>query len=87
MFAPWMSRAEAGTLRIASISVDPSGRGKRLVTFRVDLSDRRETMTMSVLVPNERDDSAVRDFGIARAKDFARQFAELPSGSFPIDIA
>ena len=44
-------------------------------------------MTMSVLVPNERDDSAVRDFGIARAKDFARQFAELPSGSFPIDIA
>jgi hypothetical protein len=36
-------------------------------------------MTVNVLVPNERDESAVREFGIARAKDFARRFAELPS--------
>jgi len=36
-------------------------------------------MTLSVQVPNERDDSAIREFGIARAKDFARRFSELPS--------
>jgi len=72
-------RAEAGSVRVASICVDPCDRGKRLVAVRVDLGDRHETMTMSVLVPNERDESAVREFGIARAKDFARRFAELPS--------
>jgi hypothetical protein len=36
-------------------------------------------MTMSVLVANERDESAVRECAIARAKDFARRFAELGS--------
>jgi hypothetical protein len=69
-------------VRVASITVAPCDRGKRLVTVRVDLGDRRETMTVNVLVPNERDESAVREFGIARAKDFARRFAELsPAGS------
>jgi hypothetical protein len=67
--------------------MDPCDRGKRLVTVRVDLGDRREIMTINVLVPNERDEGAVREFGIARAKDFARHFAELPSGSFPMGIA
>jgi hypothetical protein len=75
-----MRRAEVGILRIESISVESCDRGKRLVTVRVDLDDRPETMTVSVLVPNERDESAVREFGIARAKDFARRFAEMPSG-------
>jgi hypothetical protein len=70
-------RAEAGSVRIASVSVDPCDRGKRLVTVRVDLGDRHESMTMSVVVPNEGDESTVREFGIARAKDFARRFAEL----------
>jgi hypothetical protein len=37
---------------------------------RVDLGDRLETMTLTVVV-------AVREFGIARAKDIARRFAEL----------
>jgi hypothetical protein len=72
-------RAEAVNVRITSISVDPCDRGKRLVTLRVDLGHPHETITLSVLVPNERDDNAVREFGIARAKDFARRFAELPS--------
>jgi hypothetical protein len=75
-------RAEAGSVRVASISVALCDRGKRLVTVRVDLGARRETMTVNVLVPNEREESAVREFGIARAKDFARRFAELsPAGS------
>jgi hypothetical protein len=29
-------------------------------------------------VANERDESAAREVGLARAKDFARRFAELP---------
>jgi hypothetical protein len=62
-------------VRITSISVDPCDRGKRLVTVRVELGDRRETLTISVLVPNERDESAIREFGLARAKDFARRVA------------
>jgi hypothetical protein len=66
-------------VRVASVSVDPSDRGKRLVTVRVDLGDRHESVTMSVVVPNEGDDSAIREFGIARAKYFARRFSELPS--------
>jgi hypothetical protein len=67
-------------VRIASVTVDPCARAKRPVTVRVELSDRQETMTMSVVVPNDHDEGAVREFGIARAKDFARRFAELPSG-------
>ena len=54
--------------------------------MRVDRSDRQETMTMSVVVPNEHDEGAVREFGIARAKDLARRFAELPSGNFQIEV-
>jgi hypothetical protein len=74
-------------VRITSVTVDPCGRGKRLVTVRVDLSDRQESMAMSVVVPNEPDEGAVREFGIARAKDFARGFAELPSGNYQIERA
>ena len=73
-------------VRIASVTVDPCGRGKRLVTVRVDLSDRQETMTMSVVVPSEHDEGVVGEFGIARAKDFARRFAEH-SGNFQIERA
>jgi hypothetical protein len=71
--------AETVNMRITSISVDPCDRGRRLVTLRVDLGRPHETMTLSVRVPNERDNSAIREFGIARAKDFARRFSELPS--------
>src|SRR4051812_5174222 len=53
-------RAEAGSVRVASVSVDPCDRGKRLVTVRVDLGHRRETMTINVLVPNERDEREIR---------------------------
>ena len=34
-------------------------------------------MTINVVVPNERDDKAAQEYGVARAKDFARQFASL----------
>jgi hypothetical protein len=74
-------------VRITSVTVDPCGRGKRLVTMRVDLSDRQATVTMSIVVANEHDEGVVREFGIARAKDFARGFAELPSGNFQIERA
>jgi hypothetical protein len=70
-------------VRIASVTVDPCGRAKRLVTVRVELSDRQETMTMSVVVPNEHDEGAVLEFGIARAKDFARGFRRAALGELP----
>jgi hypothetical protein len=34
-------------------------------------------MTIAVVVSNEKDESATREGGIARAKDFAREFANL----------
>jgi hypothetical protein len=34
-------------------------------------------MTTAVVVSDEKDESAIRECGIARAKDFARRFANL----------
>jgi hypothetical protein len=42
---------------------------KALVNIIVEFSGPTETMTLTVIVPNEGDE------GIARAKDFALQFA------------
>jgi hypothetical protein len=71
-------RAEAVNVRITSISVDPCDRGKRLVTLRVDFGHPHETMTLSVRVSNERDDSAIREFGIARARISLGGFRNCP---------
>ena len=43
------------------------------LTVRVHLAGLTENMTINVVVP--RDDDGVREAAIARAKDFARQFA------------
>jgi hypothetical protein len=64
-------------VRVSTTSADPCGRGKRLVTVRVDLGDRLETMTLTVVVQDDRDETGVREFGIARAKNIARRFAEM----------
>ena len=34
-----------------------------------------ETMTLTVIVPNEGDEATLKEQGIAKAKDFALQFA------------
>jgi hypothetical protein len=67
-------------MHVTSVNVDSTaacGREKRLVTVCVKLSEPKETMTINVVVPNERDDQAAQEYGVARAKDFARQFASL----------
>jgi hypothetical protein len=70
-----------GQMHVTSVNVDSTdacGREKRLVTVCVKLSGPRETMTINVVVPQERDDQAAQEYAIARAKDFARQFANMP---------
>ena len=56
-------------MRITSIIVDPCDRGKRRVTLRVDLGHPQETITLSVLVPNKRDDSAADQGGRDRESE------------------
>lgn len=63
----------------------PNGRGKRLVTICAELGGPNEFMTITVSVPNDGGDSDVRECGIARAKDFAKQFGDVPLQSFPAD--
>jgi hypothetical protein len=62
-------------VKIDSISIGQPDRGKRSVTVKI--ADQKETMTIKVVVSNEHDEDAVRECGIARAKDFARRFANL----------
>jgi hypothetical protein len=63
---------------------DPNSRGKRLVTICAKLDKPDEFMTITVSVLNHPDQpDVVRKTGIARAKDFARQFADLAPESFP----
>ena len=44
---------------------------KALVNIIVEFSGPTETMTLTVIVPNEGDEAALKEQGIARAKDFA----------------
>ena len=48
---------------------------KALVNIIVEFSGPTETMTLTVIVPNEGDEATLQEEGIARAKDFALQFA------------
>jgi hypothetical protein len=62
----------------------PNSRGKRLVTICANLDNPNEFMTITVTVPNGPDQPNLRECGVARAKDFARQFADLSLRFFPI---
>ena len=48
---------------------------KALVNVIVEFSGPTETMTLTVIVPNEGDEATLKEQGTARAKDFALQFA------------
>ena len=61
----------------------PMGPGKRLVTVCAELGSPNEYMTITVAVPNVGADCDIRECGIARARDYARQFSEISRQSFP----
>ena len=56
---------------------------KRNVTICAELAGKNEFMTITVCVPNSGCEREDREFGIARAKDFARDFLDLPISLFP----
>ena len=62
----------------------PDSRGKRLVTICARLDNPNEFMTITVSVPNGPDQPNLQECGVARAKDFAKQFADLSLSFFPI---
>jgi hypothetical protein len=64
----------------------PNSRGKRHVTICSQFDKPDEFMTITVTVLNDGSDEIARASGIARAKDFARQFADSPLESFPAGI-
>jgi hypothetical protein len=59
-------------------SVAAAGREKRAVTVRAQMGQPHETLRITVVVPDEGDDTVARESGVARAKDLARQFGYLP---------
>ena len=60
--------------KVVGYGPDP-GRTKALVNVIVEFSGATESMTLTVIVPNDGDEAALQEQGIARAKDFALQFA------------
>jgi hypothetical protein len=48
-----------------------------LVILTVEFDGPSETMTFTVLIPNDGDEGIVREQAIARAQDLARRFADL----------
>ena len=63
--------------------VGTSIHSKRQVTICIELAGKNEFMTMTVCVPNSGSEREDREHGIARAKDFARGFLDLPTSKFP----
>jgi hypothetical protein len=60
--------------KVVGYGPDPE-RIQALVNIIVEFSGPTQSMTLTVIVPNEGDEAALREQGIARAKDFALQFA------------
>jgi hypothetical protein len=65
-------------MKITSVelgTVAAGGREKRVVTVRVKLAQPQESMRITVVVPEDSDETSAREYGIARAMDAARQFS------------
>jgi len=67
----------------AKLSSPIGGRGKRLVTVCAELGSPNEYMTITVTVPNDGTEQDIRENGIAKARDYARQFSEVSPQNFP----
>jgi hypothetical protein len=63
--------------------VGTSIHSKRQITICAELAGKNEFMTITVCVPNSGSEADDRENGIARAKDFARGFLDLPTSKFP----
>jgi hypothetical protein len=53
------------------------GKTEALVRVSVQLDGRVEMKEITVLVPSEDGESSIRERALARARDFARKFADL----------
>jgi hypothetical protein len=77
-------------MKITHVKVTALGlsgsRAKRLVTICSELGGPNEFMTITVAVPNNGSENEIRESAIAKAKDFARHFAELPLALFPTGV-
>ena len=63
--------------------VGTSIRSKRQVTICAELDGPQEFLTITVCVPNSGSEGDDREYGIARAKEFARGFSNLSASLFP----
>jgi hypothetical protein len=63
--------------------VGTSIHSKRQVTICAELDGPQEFMTITVCVPNSGSEGGDREYGIARAKEFARGFSNLSPSLFP----
>ena len=72
------SAAKITSVDIGSVAASGrESREKRAVTVRAQLGQPHETLRITVVVPDEGDDAIAREYGVARAKDLARQFGAL----------
>jgi hypothetical protein len=60
--------------KVVGYGPDPE-RTQALVNVIVEFSGPTQSMTLTVIVPNEGDEAALEEQGIAKAKDLALQFA------------
>jgi hypothetical protein len=67
----------------AKLSSPTGHRGKRLVTVCAELGSPNEYLTITVAVANDGTEQDIRESGIAKARDYARQFSEVTPQSFP----
>ena len=59
-----------------------TSRSNRPVTICAELAGPNEFMTITVTVMNNGTERDICECGIAKAKDFARQFSDLPLRQF-----
>jgi hypothetical protein len=73
------SAAKITSVDVGSVAAaGREGREKRAVTVRAQMGQPHETLRITVVVPDEGDDAVTSEYGVARAKDLARQFGALP---------
>ena len=73
------SAAKITSVDVGSVAAaGREGREKRAVTVRAQMGQPHETLRITVVVPDEGGDAVTSEYGVARAKDLARQFGALP---------